>query len=678
MCVCTTISWFFTQKLHFFHKSILINLRWFSIMLNIYQYHERGMNMNRSFRQSVICVVAVFLTLLSSIILPFLSYVSPETLNDISIKNANADIGKYNLSETKNLSLAGEWEFFWDKHIISSNEEIPQPDLVVEVPSSWTTYEKNGKTFSNGGIASYRTYLTGVKSDEPILVSVQNLPGECRVFVDGEQVFSNRSTHKINGTQSVLETYGEPIIISNPKKSCEVVVEVTCDLSSGLTSIPVLSTYNTYQKSEMSAIALRYLLIGIVAFFCIGAALLAVMQKELSRQLWLVLLCIVFIFRMLITNEGYAVSQSLFFNLSYEIMPSLVYVSTYIIKLCMMMYLIKILNLKVNNTTLVVVALSFLVCAFVPYFLYDYIFISTSYMWLQSVAYIFDVYMIFKLSGAVARKERFAILYLVIYCITAAAIVIDNCYLNGFISSAVSFIMPTSCMMFIAVMLLVHFIKTVNAYNRAQKAAELEKELSEINMTLMLSQIQPHFLYNALNTIKYLTKKDPKKAESAIVKFSSYLRANMDSLTQKEPISFEKEFGHVKNYIDIEQLRFGDRLNIEYYTDVTDFSIPPLTIQPIVENAIKYGVNQRPEGGTVKIITKEDEDNIYVIIEDNGVGFDIYEKKDDGRSHVGIQNIKRRLKSLMNASVVIDSTIGVGTTVTITIPKNIKEKVKRK
>ncbi len=634
--------------------------------------------MKVSFKQTVICIIAAAVTVFTSILLPFLSYVSPQSLNDLNIKEANALVKDYNLSEGDSVSLAGEWEFYWNKHIITNGLKDFSPDLIVEVPSSWTTYKIGGEKLPNGGIASYKITLSGIKSKDPILVSVQNLPGECKVFIDGKCVFSNRSIPGLTRNRNIVETFENPVIISNPRVSHEIVVEVTCDLSSGLTSLPVLSSYNTYQRTEMSAIALRYLLIGVVAFFCIGAFLLAVMQKEAGRQKWLIILCVVFIFRLLITNEGYTVSQPLFHNLSYEIMPTLIYVSTYIIKLCMMMYLITVLKLKVSNPTLVVVALSFLLCAFVPYFTYDYIFISTAYMWLQSVAYLFDFYMIFKLSGAVAKKERYAILYLIIYCVTAAAIVIDNFYLNGFISGSVSFIMPIACMLFIAVMVLVHFSRTVRAFTKAQKAAELEKEISEINTTLMLSQIQPHFLYNALNTIKYLTKKDPKKAEDAIVKFSGYLRANMDSLTQKEPIPFEKEFKHVQNYIDIEKLRFGDRLNTEYEIETEDFDVPPLTIQPIVENAIKYGVNQKPEGGTVKIITKEDEWNWYVVVEDNGVGFDVNEKKDDGRSHVGIQNIKRRLKSLLNAKVIIDSVIGEGTVVTIKIPKNNKRKGKEK
>jgi sensor histidine kinase YesM len=188
----------------------------------------------------------------------------------------------------------------------------------------------------------------------------------------------------------------------------------------------------------------------------------------------------------------------------------------------------------------------------------------------------------------------------------------------------------------------------------------------------MLSQIKPHFLYNALNTIKYLIKKDPKTAEQVVVKFSKYLRANMDSLTQKTPLPVEKELDHVSNYTDIEKHRFGDRLNVIYDIGCKDFVILPLTIQPIVENAIKHGINQKPEGGTVTVKTYEDEDSFYVDISDDGVGYDINKKPDenDERSHVGINNIKIRLKEMLKATVEVESAVGVGTRVLIKIPKN--------
>ena len=143
----------------------------------------------------------------------------------------------------------------------------------------------------------------------------------------------------------------------------------------------------------------------------------------------------------------------------------------------------------------------------------------------------------------------------------------------------------------------------------------------------------------------------------------------MDSLTQKEPIPIAKELVHVKNYIDIEQLRFGDRLKIEYDIDEIDFKLPALTIQPIVENAIKHGVNQKPEGGTVRITVSETSTDYIICVEDDGVGYDVNVVKNDGRSHVGISNITKRLQSMMSATISTESAVGKGTTVTVKIPK---------
>ncbi len=603
---------------------------------------------------------------LISIILPLLSYVKPEAINNFDFKSAYANLSGYDLSETGPISLVGEWEFYWDEHIVTENSERNIPDLYMDIPSAWTAYEINGKKLTNSGRASYKTVIDNVVSVEPILVSVNNLPGKCKVFIDGVCVFSNRGVPDTVG-KTTFYTYANPVEVDSGEHT--VVIEVNCEYSSGLTALPQLSTYHEYRHSEISSVAVRYIIIGVVGFFAIATVLMCIIRKKMGNQLWMLLLCIIFVFRMLISNEGYMVAHTFFGDLNYEFMTSLIFVSTYIIKLCMLMYLNTRLNLKIRQGALVFISMLFLVCAFVPYFVYSQIYVATIYMWLQSVAYLSDAFMIYKLSGAVVNKVRNAVPFLVFYCINACAIVIDNLYLNGYIAGEVSYIMPFACMCFIALMIVLHLFESFSDYKQAQKTAELKRELGELNTTLMISQIQPHFLYNALNTIKYMTKKDPKTAEQAIVKFSNYLRANMDSLTQKEPIDFTKELEHVKNYIDIEQLRFGERLKIAYDIEVENFTIPPLTIQPIVENAIKHGVNQKPEGGTVKISTSETETSFVVLVSDDGVGYDVNQILDDGRSHVGITNIKKRLRTMLGATVTINSVMGEGTQVTITIPK---------
>ena len=206
-------------------------------------------------------------------------------------------------------------------------------------------------------------------------------------------------------------------------------------------------------------------------------------------------------------------------------------------------------------------------------------------------------------------------------------------------------------------------------YKEAIRYQQVQKELYEAKVNVMVSQIRPHFMYNALSSIAILCKLDPDTAYDATVTFSDYLRGNMDSLKQTAPVPFEKELEHLKKYLYIEKLRFDDKLNIEYDIEDTDFEIPLLSIQPLVENAVKHGVGMKEEGGTVKISTKETETAHEVIIEDDGVGFDPDKKKDDGRSHVGMDNTKKRLKDMVGGDVIIQSEPGKGTTVRVIIPK---------
>ena len=202
---------------------------------------------------------------------------------------------------------------------------------------------------------------------------------------------------------------------------------------------------------------------------------------------------------------------------------------------------------------------------------------------------------------------------------------------------------------------------------------QVQKELYEAKVQVMVSQIRPHFMYNALSSIAMLCKIKPDTAYEATINFSDYLRGNMDSLKQTAPVSFRKELEHLEKYLYIEKLRFGKKLNIEYDIQADSFEIPLLSVQPLVENAVKHGVGMKEDGGTVTISTRETDENYEIIVSDDGVGFDTSEVKNDGRSHVGMENTKRRLKDMCKADVVITSVIGEGTTARIIIPKTKQE-----
>lgn len=197
----------------------------------------------------------------------------------------------------------------------------------------------------------------------------------------------------------------------------------------------------------------------------------------------------------------------------------------------------------------------------------------------------------------------------------------------------------------------------------------VEVELKESRISIMLSQIQPHFIYNTLGTIERMCLKDPQKAFDLVRNFSLYLRGNFSELDSVTPIRFADEIKHVEYYVNIEKVRFPD-MSIEYDVEATEFVLPALSVQPLVENAIKHGLMRLETGGTVKIHSYETPTHFCVEVTDDGVGFDTDAPVDE-KKHVGLRNIRGRLKAMVNGALVMESKPGVGTKAIIMIPKEV-------
>ncbi|MCR4893547.1 MAG: histidine kinase [Eubacteriales bacterium] len=210
---------------------------------------------------------------------------------------------------------------------------------------------------------------------------------------------------------------------------------------------------------------------------------------------------------------------------------------------------------------------------------------------------------------------------------------------------------------------------TLEVYREATGRVLLSKELSESRIKLMMSQMQPHFIYNTLSTIRSMIKKEPDRAYELIQDFAGYLRYNISAMSDVAIIPFNSELRHIKVYIDIERERFGERLSVVYDTGYTSFFVPPLSVQPFVENAVKHGVCMKEEGGTVILSTSEGEDADIITVSDDGAGFDTSILDDPARRGIGINNAVYRLENQAGAVVDIKSAPGCGTTVTITVPK---------
>ena len=196
---------------------------------------------------------------------------------------------------------------------------------------------------------------------------------------------------------------------------------------------------------------------------------------------------------------------------------------------------------------------------------------------------------------------------------------------------------------------------------------------AEQRIQIMMTQIQPHFLYNALTVIQELCRSDPAQAEAATVQFANFLRGNMDALQTKALIPFRQELEHTRQYLALEEMRFEDKLTVRYDIQCESFALPILTLQPIVENAVRHGVRGNADGrGEVIIATREMPDRYEITVTDNGPGFDPEKReKDQGSSHVGIQNVRQRLAQMCGGELTIESMPGAGTCVTIALPKEV-------
>ena len=208
---------------------------------------------------------------------------------------------------------------------------------------------------------------------------------------------------------------------------------------------------------------------------------------------------------------------------------------------------------------------------------------------------------------------------------------------------------------------------------KEKELQDLENELQMIRLRNFTSQMQPHFLYNALGSIQEIVLNDPEYAYELIGDFTIHLRSCIRAMANDAPIPFEQELANIKAYVNIEKMRFGDKLEVQYDIQEKDFSILPLSVQPLVENAIRHGVYERGEqGGQVLVKTEKLECAVKITVSDNGVGFDVEKYQKDITSgkqdSTGLKNIMFRLDKMMHAEVDIQSRTGIGTAVTITVP----------
>lgn len=262
------------------------------------------------------------------------------------------------------------------------------------------------------------------------------------------------------------------------------------------------------------------------------------------------------------------------------------------------------------------------------------------------------------------RAKKFELLYLPL--LMSWVFALANA-IFGFFTSGVG-VKPIFVLTF-AAFLVVELRKIVLDRKNAERAHRLEEELKNSRIVLATGQIRSHFIFNVLNAISGMCKYDPKLADETIVRFAHYLRSNVDILGNDSLVPFSKELCHVEDYIGLEQMRYGSKIEFAAEMETDDFYVPALILLPVVENAVKHGILPKKESGFVRVRAFGDEENNIITIIDDGVGFDTAAPKKE--SSVGLSNVEFRLRTMVGGTISVASECGKGTTVTVTIPKEV-------
>ena len=270
------------------------------------------------------------------------------------------------------------------------------------------------------------------------------------------------------------------------------------------------------------------------------------------------------------------------------------------------------------------------------------------------------VYATYIFTVALIKRMRFSIGMFITNAVVISVAVHDVLLGSGIITSRVGELNPYMLFGYLY-MVSVVLAKKHNLMNEAHFKAQ---------MKFLHAQIEPHFLYNTISTIRACCRTDAEKSRELLEHFSVYLRGKFKNGEEIfTPLKDEIEL--VKAYLAIEQVRFNHRLTAEYDIDEDlDVLVPCLIIQPIVENAVKHGLYPKTEGGKITISIKRLSENIVITISDNGIGMDETQisKALSNRAGIGINNTNERLKQYYGTEIEIHCIPGEGTSVVITIP----------
>lgn len=344
--------------------------------------------------------------------------------------------GNINLSAVSpadgNIYLDGQWDFYWNRFIITEPEKLSNRDRLISVPDSWSKYKINKERLPAEGFGSYKLTLTGFKYDNSVAIFVPDFGEAYRVFIDGQLVAKSGTVSKyVDKIFTVPKADLYPITLSHTRH--EVVIEVSTTRFSGLYMTPILSDYSRTVNKNSFRNMIRFILFGIALFSffnLIGIYIMFVRRK--IHSFWLPVMILFIIMRIMLTSEFYSIWQPvLFFSLSYESINQLMYFTTFVLKYLLIFLVEEQCGITFKKQEkigfLIYYVLLYLIYLFIPQSIYNH-YLSVL---LPMLTYVLDIYMYNKVYSEWQSMDKYGMLIFGGAILSISGLTIDSYYING-------------------------------------------------------------------------------------------------------------------------------------------------------------------------------------------------------------------------------------------------------
>ncbi|WP_238323121.1 sensor histidine kinase [Gorillibacterium massiliense] len=575
-----------------------------------------------------------------------------------------------------NILLNGEWEFYCGQLLSPEdfrNGHAPKP-AYIHVPAAWVS-RMDADEPAGHGYATYRLILHIQPDPDMYGMKITNIQTSNRLYINGdllgERGKPSTSKATYQPTNLPYTTY-----FSVDQGDLEIIIQVANydNFSLGIISPLYFGLQNDITQLQAVRYGMNMVHFLTLFVFAIYHLFIYCIKKAPRGYLHVGLFFLFFSFVLMLWDE----------KLVMQFYPSIPFGITGVLQSLSLMLTVPFLAMFIRSLDHQLMprwlfwiatrpAMVLVICALV--FSYGiYVKVAVPLFWLTYVTFIICV--LFRVTRLYRHKLLLKIrkneLLLLYGSLCSLLLFLIGVYLHNFSILRTDLLDSIS---FTALIALLGLTLSANFSNTYEQNEKLSEQLIKREMNYLQVQIKPHFLHNTIDTVTSLCRTDNQKAAELLTDFSRYLRLTFDTNEEESYVTVERELELVKAYAAIEQARFGEGIFIGYDVDPALYSycIPPLCIQPLVENAIRHGLGGREEGGRIFVGLCKVQDRLQIIVRDDGVGISperlsqLTGSKWTGPG-IGIQNVQRRISTLQDAALTIKSGSEQGTEVVITLP----------